>query len=636
MTYKGLALAMRLLGVTSKTGSVYMAIPGCYAGRILLVDLTEGRIKEERISEEICRGFIGGNGLGVRILYERMRARIDPLGPENILGFVVGSLTGTPAPGSGRHMLVTKSPLTGTWAESNSGGTFGPELKTGGYDAVFFSGISPKPVYLLIKDGSAQLRDATELWGKDAYETQDFLQQTLGDSRLKIACIGPSGESMSLLAGIVSERGRIAARNGVGAVMGSKRLKAVAVKGGVQTIAVADQDAFDQALQKFLALIKNNEYAKALAAAGTGSNISFLVSIGDAPLKNWRLSGLDALPSVTNLDGGNMDKYKISGYGCYACPISCGAIISQKEGPYAIKDRMHRPEYQSLAALGGMLMNDNLEAVIKANDICNRFGIDTVGVGGTIAMAMECYENGLISKEDTDGIELTWGNAEAIVAMVEKIAGRKGFGAVLADGAQKAAERIGQGAEKYAVAIRGKSLAYHDPRMSPSLGTANIADANPAHHMDSQITSMLSEGAPIGSDPALQVPKLNPFAGYAIGSAYHQLLNASGLCSLYTVATTPPPVAELIAGATGWRFGWKEALKAGRRILTLRQAFNAREGLTPDKFELPKRITSTANFDYAALRDGYFSEMKWDVQSGKPSEEALADLELTELTVDLR
>jgi aldehyde:ferredoxin oxidoreductase len=258
-----------------------------------------------------------------------------------------------------------------------------------------------------------------------------------------------------------------------------------------------------------------------------------------------------------------------------------------------------------------------------------------MGVGGTIAMAMECYERGILNRSETDGIELTWGNPEAIVAMVEKIARREGFGAMLADGAQKAAERIGRGSEKYAVAIRGKSLAFHDPRMSPALGTANIADANPAHHMDSQITGMLTEGARIGSDPALQAPKENPFAGYAIGSAYHQLLNAAGLCSLYTVATAPPPIAELIAGATGWDFDWKHALAAGRRILTLRQAFNAREGLTPDQFELPKRISAHSTFDYAALRDGYFSEMKWDTRSGKPSKQALADLGLEELAADL-
>jgi aldehyde:ferredoxin oxidoreductase len=612
-----------------------MAIPSCYAGKVLFVDLTEGKLTEEKLDESVYRNFVGGNGLGVRVLYERMKAGVDALGPENIVGFVTGCLTGTLAPGSGRHMLVSKSPLTGTWAESNSGGTFGPELKTGGYDAVFFSGISPRPVYLLIREGKAEIRDASHLWGKDAYETQDILLEACHDRRMKIACIGPSGEALSLLAGVVSERGRMAARNGVGAVMGSKKLKAVAVAGGVQTIAPANPGQFDQALQQFLAIIKNNEYAKELAASGTGSNISFLVSIGDAPLKNWQLSGLDALPTITNLDGGNMDKYKVRSFGCHACPISCGAIIKQEEGKFAIKDQMHRPEQQTLAALGGMLMNDNLEAVIKANDICNRYGIDTMGVGGTIAMAMECYERGLIGREDTDGIELTWGNAEAIVAMVEKVAKREGFGALLADGAQKAAERIGKGAEKYAVAIRGKSLAFHDPRMSPALGTANIADANPAHHMDSQVTGMITEGAAIGSDPALQASKANPFAAYVIGSGYHQLLNAAGLCSLYTVATTPPPIAELIEGACDWDFGWDRAMAAGRRILTLRQAFNAREGLTPDQFELPKRIASTAKVDFAALRNGYFAEMGWDLRSGKPSRKALIDLGLAELVNDL-
>jgi aldehyde:ferredoxin oxidoreductase len=612
-----------------------MATPSCYAGKLLFVDLTEGMLREEELAESICRRFIGGNGLGIRILYERIKAGCDALGPENILGFVAGCLTGTMAPGSGRHMLVTRSPLTGAWAESNSGGMFGPELKTAGYDGVFFSGISPEPVYLLIMNGKAELKDASGLWGKDAYETQDTLLQLYGDPRMRISCIGPSGETVSLLAGVVSERGRIAARNGVGAVMGSKRLKAVAVAGGSRIIAPSDPEKFDVALNEFLTIIQNNEYAKDLAAAGTGGNISFLTSIGDTPLKNWRLSGADALPTVSNLDSGNMDKYKVSSFGCYACPITCGAIIKQQEGPFAIKDRMHRPEYQTLASLGGLLMNDNLEAVIKANDICNRYGIDTMGVGGTIAMAMECYENGLLSREDLDGVDLTWGNAEAIVAMVEKIAKREGFGAVLADGAEKAAGRIGKDAQKYAVAIRGKAVALHDPRLSPSLGTASIADANPGHHMDSQITGMISQGASIGSDPALQAAKTNPFSAYVIGSGYHQLLNASGLCSLYTVATKPPPIAELIAGACGWDFGWEEALLAGRRILTLRQAFNAREGLTPDKFELPKRIASTAKVDFGVLKDGYFSEMKWDVQTGKPSKEVLAELGLAELTNDL-
>jgi aldehyde:ferredoxin oxidoreductase len=273
-----------------------------------------------------------------------------------------------------------------------------------------------------------------------------------------------------------------------------------------------------------------------------------------------------------------------------------------------------------------------------------------MNTGGTIAFAMECYENGLITKKDTDGIELTWGNADAVVAITEKIARREGFGAVLADGVGKAAERIGKGSENYAIAVLGQSLAYHDPRMGPALGTAMIADANPAHHMDCQITAQLEAGASVGNDPALQTPKLDPLGDfdqkgpmYAIGSKFHQLFNAAGLCALYTVGSTVP-VAELIEGVTGWNFGWPEALKAGHRILTLRQAFNAREGITPDKFEMPRRIKEEllktgpcagAKIDFEALRKGYFDAMGWDIKSGKPLPETLKKLELDELTGDL-
>jgi aldehyde:ferredoxin oxidoreductase len=567
---------------------------GGYAGKMLLVDLDTGSIKEEVLPEKLCREFIGGYGLGIRMLYERMKPGCDPLGAGNMLGFVTGVLTGTSVPGSGRYGVVTKSPLTGAWNESNAGGTFGPELKTAGYDAVFFSGVSPKPVYLLLKDGKAELRDASHVWGRDTYETEDILHREIGDPKVKIASIGPAGEARSLLAGIVNEKGRTAARGGAGAVMGSKRLKAFAVRGGVRKITAACQRELKEVEERYLSVIKSSEFAKGLTAAGTGGALSFLVSIGDSPVKNWRLSGTASMPTAANLDSANMDKYKKSGYACQACPIRCGAIIEQKQGPFAIPGEMHRPEYESLAALGSLLVNDNLESVIKANDICNRYGIDTISTGTAIAYAMECFENGLISKADTDGLDLVWGNAGAIVSLTEKISRREGFGAVLADGLMKAAERIGKGSEKYAMAVRGKGIAFHDPRMSPAGGTAFISDANPSHHMNSQIAGMLENGAPVGSDPALQVPKMNPFEDfdkkgpmYAIGFAYQQLLDDAGMCALYTVNTPPPELAELIARVTGWDFGWEEALRAGRRILTLRQAFNAREGLSRIKLTCP-------------------------------------------------
>ncbi len=623
---------------------------GGYAGKMLFVDLGKGTIKEESLSEKICREFIGGYGLGIRILYERMKSRIDPLSADNMLGFVTGALTGTTVPGSGRYGVVTKSPLTGAWSESNAGGTLGPELKTAGYDAIFFSGIAPKPVYLLINDGKAELKGASRLWGKDTYETEDAILSKTGDDKFKVACIGPAGEVQSLLAGIVNEKGRVAARGGVGAVMGSKRLKAVAVRGGVRRISIANRAKLKEATDRYLSVIKASEFAKGLSAAGTGGALSFLVSIGDSPVKNWRLTGLESMPTANKLDSGNMDKYKKSVYACKACPIRCGAIIEQKEGPFAIQGEMHRPEYESLAALGNLLVNDNLEAVIKANDICNRYAIDTMATGAAIAFAMECYENGLISKKDTDGIELTWGNAGAVVALTEKIARRDGFGAVLADGATRAAERIGKGSGQYAMAIRGKGLPFHDPRMSPAGGTAFIADANPAHHMNSQITGQLENGGSVGSDQALQVPKMNPFADfdkkgqiYAIGAAYHQLLDDAGMCALYTVNTPPPELANLISQVTGWDFGWEEALRAGRRVLTLRQAYNAREGVTPDQIDLPKRIKeellqikgAPPKIDFQALKEGFFAAMGWDIKTGVPSPKTLSDLGLAELTKDL-
>jgi len=622
-----------------------------YAGKMLFVNLSKGSMREESLSETFCREYIGGYGFGIRTLYEHLKPRVDPLSAGNMLGFVAGVLTGTPVPGSGRYGVVTRSPLTGAWSESNSGGTFGPELKTAGYDAIFFSGASPKPVYLLLKDGKAELRDASRLWGRDTYETEALIHEETGDGRIRVACIGPSGENRSLLAGIVNEKGRIAARGGAGAVMGSKNLKAVAVKGGRRRISIGNRDRLKKAQERFLELIRANEFAKGLSAAGTGSAVSFLISIGDSPVKNWRLTGPDAMPTAARLDSSNMDKYKKGPYACQACPIRCGAIIEQKDGPFAIPAEMHRPEYETIAALGNLLCNDNLEAVIKANDICNRYGIDTISSGTAIAMAMECYENGLISKKDTDGLDLSWGNAEAMVALIEKIAKREGFGAVLADGPSIAAERIGKGAADYCVAVRGKGLPFHDPRMSPAGGTALFADANPGHHMNNQAIGMLENGVPIGSDPALQAPKFNPFADfdkkgtmYTVGAAYHQLFDAAGMCALYTVNTTPPDLADLIAGVTGWDFGWEEALKTGRRILTLRQAFNAREGITPDQVQLPNCILkeplpipqgAPPKIDFQALKEGYYKAMGWDLKTGMPSSEVLKDLGLAELVRDL-
>jgi len=619
-----------------------------YAGKILSVDLTKGAIQEESPPESMYRDFIGGTGLGVRILYERIKPKADPLGPGNVLGFVTGLLNGTGTPGSGRFMVVTKSPLTGGWADSNSGGFFGPELKAAGYDAVFFSGIAPKPVYLLVSEGKAELKDASHLWGKDTYETDDILQQELGEPQTRVVCIGPAGEKCSLISSIIHDKGRAAGRSGVGAVMGSKRLKAVAVRGSMK-VDTAEPDKLGSLRSSLAQDIKEGRFPQNLARAGTAADLSELVKRHDSPLKNWSKSGLEEMPTCTNLDGAQMDKYKLDSYGCQACPIRCGAVVKLEEGPFATRSEVHRPEYETLAALGNLCLNDNVESVIKANDICNRYGLDTIAAGNVIAFAMECYENGLISKEDTDSIELDWGNAEAIITVLEKLAEREGFGAVLADGSEKAAERIGKGSEKYAMHVHGQGLPYHDPRSSPAQGSFYMTDANPSRHMDSHGIAPFERGRQPLTNPVLQAPKLEVYGDYtnkgpmyAIGAEFYHLFAACGLCALLMTGNREP-LAELIAAVTGWDFSWVEGLNAGRRILTLRQAFNAREGLVPEEYKLPERVTlersvgppNAGKIDFDSLKSGYFAAMGWDLQSGKPYRLTLINLGLDELTSDL-
>ena len=621
---------------------------GGYTGKILFVDLTKGAITEESLPETVYRDFIGGIGLGVRILYERMKPGADPLGPDNMLGFVTGPLTGTAAPASGRYMVVAKSPLTGAWADSNSGGSFGPELKAAGYDGVFFSGISPKPVYLWVSSGKAELKDASHLWGKDTYGTDDTLHRELNDPRARIACIGPSGESCSLIAGIITEKGRAAARSGLGAVMGSKRLKAVAVKGD-KKVAVANAEALRAPREAAIKSFQENDFQKGLYALGPGGGTSSLVSIGECPVKNWSLFGVESMPTCTNHDAANMEKYKVRRYACHGCPIACGAILEVKEGPFAVGE-VHRPQYETSGAFGTMCLNDNSESVIKINDICNRYGIDTISAGGTIAFAMECYERGIITDRDADGIKLTWGNAEAVVAMLEKMVRREGFGAVLADGAKKASEQIGKGSEQYAIHVHGRELPMHDTRNWPARAAGYLVDAEASNHAFSDPAMMLDMGIPLGFDPALQAPKVEMHGDYEdkgplykMGFEFFELLSSAGMCAFTAVFNPGVPVAEFVAAVTGWDFTWLEGLNAGHRILTLRQAFNAREGLTPDGFELPARVVLAASsgpnagvkVDISALKTHCFAALGWDLKTGKPYRRTLMNLGMDDLTKDL-
>ncbi|MCK4794100.1 MAG: aldehyde ferredoxin oxidoreductase, partial [Desulfobacteraceae bacterium] len=335
-----------------------------YIGKLLSVDLTKGELQEEVLSEELCRDFMGGYGIGARILYERMKPKVDPLGPDNLLGFMTGPLTGTPTMCSGRYVIIAKSPLTGTWGDANSGGDFGPNLKFAGFDGVFFTGVSPSPVYLYIENGKPELRDATQLWGKDCLETEDMLTSTHGKGT-NVACIGPAGENMSLLAAVINDKGRAAGRAGLGAVMGSKKLKALAVKGTMK-VPMADEAKAKELRRKWIPQLQGDGLN--FRDYGTCGLTEASAMCGDSPVKNWAGSGPDDFPTANRISDDAVIAEQEKKYGCWQCPISCGGHMKARPGRASV---CHKPEYETLCMTGALCLNDDLESIIRFNDICN-------------------------------------------------------------------------------------------------------------------------------------------------------------------------------------------------------------------------------------------------------------------------
>jgi aldehyde:ferredoxin oxidoreductase len=610
--------------------------------RLLFVDLDRGSVKEQDLDALVRRHFLGGLGLGVRVLYENMQARADPLGSDNWLGFVPGLLTGTPTPASARTGVVTKSPLTGTWCDSNVGGYLGYELAKAGCAGVFFTGRAARPVYLVIDDGKVELRDAQHLWGSDTAETQRVLREELRAPNCAVACIGPAGESLSLIASVVHDARRVAARGGMGAVMGSKRLKAVVFKGSGR-VTVADRDRLAELRRGIAKASAENPLHKLLRTQGTCGSVSSAVKQGFPGLKNWQLVGETGMPAHAMIDGPAFNKYRVSKYACHSCPIGCGGELEMRSGQYPV-GATARPEYESIAALGAMCLNDNADTIVTANDLCNRYGLDTISTGSAIAFAMECYERGLISKSAAGDVPLEWGNGHAVVNMVEKIARREGLGDLLADGVKVAAQRIGNDAAAFAVHVHGAELAMHDPRVFPGRGLMYM-DANPGRHTVGAMPAAQDRGAQVGPYQILKTPSLERYGDYlakgptyALGAEYFLLASAAGVC-LYEAMLNTYPLAEFIAAATGWDFTPLEGLAVGRRILTLRQCFNAREGVSPADIRLPARVTQPASsgpyagvtVDFTSMLASYFGAMGWDFKSGWPYQVTLCELGLDEI-----
>jgi len=581
----------------------------------------------------MLRDFMGGYGIGARIIFARQKPKIDPLGPEAILGFVTGPLTGTPALFGSRYGVVGKSPLTGTWGDANSGGDFGPGLKFAGYDAIFLSGISPEPVYLLIDNGKAELRKADHLWGKDTHETEALIQAEVG-GKVRVACIGPSGEKLSLISCIITNRGRAAGRSGLGAVMGAKKLKAVAVK-GEQAVPLAHKSKLEQARRKHSKQLGGQ--VDIFRRFGLCGFMNQSVQTGDAPVKNWAGSVVD-FPNAAALSDENVVKLQKRKFACWRCPVGCGGLMKAGSGQYRYPEGVHKPEYEALAVFGSLCLNDNLESIIMANDICNRHGLDVISTGATIAFAIECYENGLITKADTGGIELNWGNHEAIVAMTEKLAKREGMGDLLADGVKRAAEKIGKGAEEFAMHIHGQEMPMHDPKCYTGYAAVYL-DTTPARHTQGSYKDRPASG--------LKFPPYDrkSFAGrgeaHKMGSDLIHVVNCAGMCLFGYYFIDFSALPEFLSLVTGLDWDLEGLLKVGERVANIRQAFNIREGISLKDFKVPGRVIGRPplqtgplagkEVDIETLVKDYFLARGWDPETGKPSRDKLLELGLKDV-----
>ncbi len=612
-----------------------------YMGRILDVDLTTGRMHDEGLDEQMCREYLGGFGLGARLLYERIPPGADPLGPNNILGLLTGPLTGTPAVIGSRFVAVAKSPKTGGWGDANCGGYFGPRLKFAGYDGILFSGIAHRPVYLYIEDGRAELKDAGDLWGLGVTPLEDLLKERHGKD-VEICSIGPAGEQLSLLACIMNDKERAAGRSGLGAVMGSKKLKAVVVKGRGK-VPVADE-ARIKALRKEIIGNKTGGF-EGMHQYGTSGGTESSALVGDSPVKNWGGAGVrdfaeEHAHRITGETIVQNEGYKP--YGCWGCPVQCGGKMVQRGGKFPLELNGgvgHKPEYETLCMYGTNLLNDDLDSIVRANEICNNMGLDTISAGSTVGYAIELYENGLLSKEQTDGLELTWGNAEAIVALTDKIARREGVGALFADGIRVAWEKLGRVGTEFAVHVDGEELPAHDPRYTPGLAPTYWLNPTPGRH---------TQGSELFAAPDYQARKYD-YSG--TGRLHWELvtdqetLNAAGLCMFGYFCFPVSAIPDQISAVTGWPFDMDEVRRTGARIFTMRHAFNLRHGVRVMERNVPPRMVGEpplaegplkgVTVDLKALVREFLVELGWDTEAAVPSAESLRKLGMEFLIRDL-
>jgi len=593
----------------------------------------------EEFPENFYRQYFGGEGFVGYFLLKEVPRGADPLGPDNKLIFAAGPLTGVPAGGCGRHSVGGKSPLTGAFGEAEAGGYWGAELKMAGFDAIIVEGKAAKPVYLFIRDGEASLKDARHLWGMKALECQNAIRQELGDPDIKVAQIGPAGENLVRFASVMNDLDAAAGRTGMGAVMGSKNLKAVACRGH-QHLSLADPQGFKDIAR----WIRDNVplSIKAMRDYGTARMVRILDKDGGLPTRNFQVGNLDGAEKIT---GQTMtDTILVKRRACFACPVQCKREVKVDE-PFIVDPRYGGPEYETVAALGSNCGIDDLKAIAKGNELANAYGLDTISCGMAISFAMECFENGLIKQKDSGGLDLRFGNASVMVQLVEQIALRQGLGDLLAEGVARAAKKIGPGAEEFALHIKGQELPMHEPRFKQGMGVGyaispmgadhchNIHDTayNDVTQMSEEIKALgILEPMPIDDLSAAKIQLLTYYSNWI------HFLNCAVCCyfvmSLGLVGFER--TAQLASAVTGWNTTVFEIMKVGERVANLARVFNLREGFTAEDDSMPRRFFTPhpsgplkAALDPGAFQKAkelYYDMMGWP--NGVPSSGKLGEL----------
>ncbi len=560
-----------------------------YNGRILRVNLSDRKISIEEPPVDFYQRYLGGRGFIAPTLLKEIPAKADPLGPENKLVFALGPLTGLTFPGFARNSIGAKSPLTSAFGESEAGGFWGAELKRAGFDAIIVSGIAEAPVYLWIQDGEVELRDAGHLWGMEVAQTQQAIRKELGDNQVRTTVIGPAGEKLVRFACIINDITHAAGRTGLGAVMGSKKLKAIAVRGRIMP-PLANEETVTN-IGRWMA--QNFKEKAAVWKYGTGNMMEAYSLAGNLPTFNFQDGNFKEVGKITAQEV--CGQFGVEMYGCFACPVRCKKRV-KIDGPMSVDPIYGGPEYETLGAFGSCCGIADPRVICKAHEISNRYGVDTISAGVTLSFAMECFEKGLITAKDTDGIELRFGKSEAMLQMLEKIVQKQGLGALLAEGSRMASRKIGKGAEEFAMQVKGLEIPMHDPRLKQGMGLHYSIHATGADHCSGVHDTLVEKGPQfeewlaIDANEPVPSTELSPRKArmvYQYGM-WRQLPNHLGQCVL--VPYTAKQLLGVTEGVTGWPMSYWRLMKTTERGMTLARIFNLREGFRAADDVLPKRM----------------------------------------------